>query len=65
VSDDGPVFVRNFYKAQIVEHRSAVDVLERYLRAPDNDEIGSFAANELPVLRTGLEDAEAALIDDE
>ena len=63
-SDDGPVFVRKFYQAQVVEHRSAVDALERYLQAPDNDELRSFAANELPVLRAGLEDVEAAMTDE-
>jgi predicted outer membrane protein len=64
VSDDGPVFVRKFYQAQVVEHRSAVDALERYLQAPGNDELRSFAADELPVLRAGLEDSEAAMTDE-
>jgi hypothetical protein len=38
--------------------------LERYLQAPGNDELRSFAADELPVLRAGLEDAEAAMTDE-
>jgi predicted outer membrane protein len=63
-SDDGPIFVRKFYEAQVVEHRSAVEALERYLQAPDNDEVRSFAANELLTLRGSLEDAEAALTDE-
>jgi hypothetical protein len=62
-ASDGPAYVRQFYQAQVVEYRSAVSLLERYLEAPDNETIRSFASSELPIFRAGLRDAEDSLTD--
>jgi hypothetical protein len=62
-ASDGPAYVRQFYQAQVVEYRSAVSLLERYLEAPDNETIRSFASSELPIFRAGLRDAEDSLAD--
>jgi predicted outer membrane protein len=60
---DGPAYIREFYQAQVAEYQSAVSLLERYLNAPDNDAVRSFASSELPRFRAGLQDAEDALAD--
>ncbi len=41
---EGPAYVRRFYAAQISEYRSAVALLERYLKAPDNEALHAFAS---------------------
>jgi hypothetical protein len=56
-----PDAVREFYAAQVAEHRSAVLLLQRYLSAPDNAAIKDFVADQLPALQSDLKDAEAAL----
>jgi predicted outer membrane protein len=60
-ASDGPDFVRVFYQMEVVEHSSAIDLLQRYLASPDNDAMREFASRELPILVSALEDAKAAL----
>ncbi|MGA7803789.1 DUF4142 domain-containing protein [Bradyrhizobium sp.] len=60
---EGPAFVRQFYQAQVAAYQSALALLERYLQAPDNDKVRSFASNQLPGFRAGLQDAQDALTD--
>jgi hypothetical protein len=38
-------------------------LLERYLRAPDNDSLRSFVSEQLPILRAQLKDAEHTMAD--
>ncbi|WFU38963.1 DUF4142 domain-containing protein [Bradyrhizobium sp. CB82] len=61
--DEGPAYVRQFYAAQVAEYEEAVALLERYLQAPDNDALGAFAREQLPVLRSQLRDAARTLAD--
>src|SRR5262249_37967220 len=56
-----PDSVREFYEAEVAAHQAAVKLLEQYLRAPDNEMIKDFAADQLPALQSGLTDAQAAL----
>jgi hypothetical protein len=60
---DGPSYVRAFYAAQLAEYELTVELLERYLQHPDNDDVGSFATAQLPVLRSELTDTRNALTD--
>ncbi len=60
---DGPTYVRSFYAAQIPEYESAIDLLERYLKAPDNPALAAFAREQLPMLRTQVKDAERTMAD--
>jgi predicted outer membrane protein len=60
---DGPAFVRKFYQAQVVQYKSTVSLLQRYLTAPDNDVVREFAAEQLPIFQSGLKDAEEAVAD--
>lgn len=60
---EGPVYVRQFYAVQVAEYEETIAVLERYLRAPDNDELGSFARTQLPVLRSQLNDTARSMAD--
>ena len=60
---DGPAYVRSFYAAQIPEYESAIDLLVRYLRTPDNAALAAFAREHLPVLRAQLKDAERTMAD--
>jgi hypothetical protein len=62
-SSDGPAYVREFYQAQLVEYEAVVGLLERYLQSPDNDDVSSFAAAQLPILRAELMDTKSALTD--
>ena len=64
-SDDaeGPAYVRSFYAAQIPEYESAITLLERYLRMPDNPALAAFAREQLPVLRAQFRDAERTMAD--
>lgn len=39
-TSDGPTYVRSFYASQIPEYGSTIDLLERYLKAPDNTALG-------------------------
>ena len=61
--DEGPAYVRTFYAAQIPEYESAITLLERYLRTPDNPALAAFAREHLPVLRVQLKDAERTMAD--
>jgi len=60
---EGPAYVRTFYAAQIPEYESAITLLERYLRTPDNPALAAFAREHLPVLRGQLKDAERTMAD--
>ncbi|MBR0834308.1 DUF4142 domain-containing protein [Bradyrhizobium manausense] len=60
---DGPAYVRNFYAAQVPEYETAITLLERYLRTPDNPALAAFAREHLPVLRAQLKDAERTMAD--
>jgi hypothetical protein len=60
---DGPSYVREFYAAQLAEYELTVDLLEHYLRQPDNEDVRSFAAAQLPALRSELTDTRNALTD--
>lgn len=62
-NEDGPSYVRSFYSAQIPEYESAIDLIERYLRAPDNAALATFAREQLPMLRSQLGDAERTMAD--
>jgi len=60
---EGPAYVRTFYAAQVPEYESAITLLERYLRTPDNSALAAFAREQLPVLHTQLRDAERTIAD--
>jgi hypothetical protein len=60
---DGPTYIRSFYAAQIPEYDSAIGLLERYLRAPDNSALAAFAREQLPTLHAQLKDAERTMTD--
>jgi hypothetical protein len=62
-SSDGPDYVRQFYAAQLAEYEATVALLERYLQSPDNDDVRSFAAAQLALLRSELIDIRGALAD--
>ena len=62
-TSDGPTFVRSFYAAQIPEYQSVIDLLERYLKAPDNAALAAFAREQLPMLRSQVKDAERTMAD--
>ncbi|WP_027553715.1 DUF4142 domain-containing protein [Bradyrhizobium sp. Cp5.3] len=62
-NSDGPAYVRSFYAAQIPEYESAVALLERYLLAPDNAALATFAREHLPILRSQLRNAEHTMAD--
>ena len=46
----GEDYVRKYYEAQVAEHDSALSVLRRYLKKPDNARIKSYAAKQIPAL---------------
>jgi hypothetical protein len=60
---DGPTYVRTFYAALIPEYESAIDLLERYLRAPDNAALAALAREQLPTLRAQVKDAQRTMAD--
>lgn len=60
---DGPTYVKSFYAAQIPEYESAIGLLERYLKAPDNAALAAFAREQLPTLRAQVKDAERTMAD--
>jgi len=62
-NSDGPTYVKSFYAAQIPEYESAIGLLERYLKAPDNAALAAFARDQLPVLRAQVKDAERTMAD--
>ncbi len=62
-TSDGPTYVRSFYASQIPEYESAIDLLERYLKAPDNTALAAFAREQLPMLRSQVRDAERTMAD--
>ncbi|OKO71044.1 DUF4142 domain-containing protein [Bradyrhizobium sp. AS23.2] len=62
-NSDGPTYVKSFYAAQIPEYESAIDLLEHYLKAPDNAALAAFAREQLPTLRSQAKDAERTMAD--
>jgi hypothetical protein len=58
---DGPAYVRQFYAAQLAEYELTVALIEHYLQSPDNEDVRSFAAAQLPGLRSELADIRNAL----
>ncbi|SEN44745.1 DUF4142 domain-containing protein [Bradyrhizobium sp. OK095] len=62
-NSDGPTYVKSFYAAQIPEYESAISLLERYLKAPDNAGLAAFAREQLPILRSQVKDAERTMAD--
>lgn len=60
-SSEGPLFVRRFYAAQLVQYQLIVGVLEKYLQAPDDEALKAFVTAQLPRLRVELEDTQTAL----
>ncbi|MGY4368582.1 hypothetical protein ACVW1A_004647 [Bradyrhizobium sp. LB1.3] len=62
-TSDGPTFVKSFYAAQIPEYESVIDLLERYLKAPDDAALAAFAREQLPMLRSQVKDAERTMAD--
>lgn len=60
---EGPAYVRTFYAAQIAEYDFAIGLLQRYLQAPDDDTLGAFAREQLPILRAQRSDAERVIAD--
>jgi hypothetical protein len=62
-TSDGPAYVRTFYAAQIPEYESAIALLERYLKAPDNAALAAFAREQLPVLHSQVKDAARTMAD--
>jgi putative membrane protein len=54
------VYVQGFYKAEVTEHDAAISLLKRYLEKPDNDEVRGFAEKQLPILQSGLRQAQQA-----
>jgi len=59
----GPAYIKSFYAAQIPEYESAINLLERYLKAPDNAALAAFAHEQLPTLRSQVKDAERTMAD--
>ncbi len=55
--------MRSFYAAQIPEYESAIGLLERYLKAPDDAALAAFARRQLPMLRSQAKDAERSMAD--
>jgi hypothetical protein len=62
-NSDGPTYVKSFYAAQIPEYESAINLLERYLKAPDNAALAAFAREQLPILRSQVRDAARTMAD--
>jgi hypothetical protein len=60
---DGPAYVRSFYAAQIPEYESAINLLEHYLKSPDNTALAAFAREQLPTLHSQMKDAERTMAD--
>lgn len=60
---DGPAYVRSFYAAQIAEYEAIIELLDRYLRSPDNAALAAFAREELPMLRAQVGDAARTMAD--
>lgn len=60
---DGPAYVRSFYAAQIPEYESLIQLLDRYLKSPDNAELAAFAREQLPKLRAQVGDAARTMAD--
>jgi len=60
---DGPTYVRTFYASQIPEYEAAIELLDRYLKGPDNADLAAFAREQLPMLRAQVKDAERTKAD--
>ncbi|MBW7974745.1 DUF4142 domain-containing protein [Bradyrhizobium sp. BR 10289] len=62
-NSDGPTYIKSFYAAQIPEYEAAINLMERYLKSPDNAALAAFAREQLPVLRSQVKDAERTMAD--
>ena len=62
-TSDGPSYVRSFYASQIPEYEATIELLERYLKAPDNAALAAFAREQLPLLRAQVKAAERTMAD--
>ena len=62
-TSDGPTYVRSFYASQIPEYAATIELLERYLKAPDNAALAAFAREQLPMLRAQVKAAERTMAD--
>lgn len=62
-TSDGTSYVRTFYAVQIPEYETAITLLERYLKAPDNEALAGFARAQLPMLRLQMKDDEHTMAD--
>ncbi|TWI04185.1 uncharacterized protein DUF4142 [Bradyrhizobium daqingense] len=62
-TSDGPTYVRSFYASQIPEYEATIELLERYLKAPDNAALAAFAREQLPLLRAQVKAAERTMAD--
>ncbi|MCK1422740.1 DUF4142 domain-containing protein [Bradyrhizobium sp. 180] len=62
-TSDGPTYVRSFYASQIPEYEAAINLLERYLKAPDNPALAALAREQLPTLRAQVKAAERTMAD--
>ena len=60
---EGAAYVRQFYAVQVGEYEETIDLLERYLRAPDSDALSAFARAQLPLLRSQLSDTARSMAD--
>jgi hypothetical protein len=58
---EGPAYLRRFYAAQVVQYKTVVSSIERYLRTPDHDGLRLFAREQLPILRSQLNAAERTM----
>jgi ribonuclease D len=62
-TSDGPTYVRSFYASQIPEYEATIELLERYLKAPDNAALAALAREQLPTLRVQVKAAERTMAD--
>lgn len=62
-TSDGPTYVRSFYASQIPEYEAAINLLERYLKAPDNIALAALAREQLPTLRAQVKAAQRTMAD--
>jgi putative membrane protein len=52
----GAAYVQKYYEAQVAEYDSVLSALRRYLEKPDNNDIKSFAAKQLPLFEASQKD---------
>ena len=60
---DGPTYVRTFYASQIPEYESTIELLDRYLKGPDNTALAAFVREQLPMLRAQVKNDERTMAD--